>query len=333
MTRHVPGRDAGALAFWEPAGREVRTGTWAEQATATPDAIAAALAEGRREEAAALARHLVTEAEEIHELYRDWCALLPRILAREGVPADAIAAEAARLAEETGAHDPDADWERFGEATARLAEQCRSGGEGRTDLDETVSLWRDAHDRHRDLVAGWIDVAVRRLGEERLGEVWAELQAGGIAGYARYDLAASPWETSFATLVQSAIEGMHGHLAGPGRRGELHVSEEEDRVVLSFDPCGSGGDLRARERFGTTAERHDWAWNELGVCHYCVHCCVLMQREPIRRLGYPARVIEPPLAPGDRCTWTVYQDPALVPDEAYERVGERRPGRSHGRYD
>jgi hypothetical protein len=58
-----------------------------------------------------------------------------------------------------------------------------------------------------------------------------------------------------------------------------------------------------------------------------VHCCVLQQLEPIDRLGYPARVIDPPLRPGDDCTWTVYDDPALVPETAYRRVGRRKPGR------
>jgi hypothetical protein len=102
-------------------------------------------------------------------------------------------------------------------------------------------------------------------------------------------------------------------------------------VELRFAPCGSGGRIRAGQAFGVTQRRYDWAWNETGVCHYCVHCCVLQQLSPIRRLGYPARVVDPPLQPGDRCTWTVYRDPSLVPDEAYRRVGQRKPGGGDGR--
>ena len=75
--------------------------------------------------------------------------------------------------------------------------------------------------------------------------------------------------------------------------------------------------------------RHDWSWGQAGVCLYCVHCCQLQERIPIRRFGYPLRVIEPPLWPearGEgRCTWTIYKDPAMVPAEAYERVGETKP--------
>lgn len=83
--------------------------------------------------------------------------------------------------------------------------------------------------------------------------------------------------------------------------------------------------------FGFTImkEKHDWAWNTVGVCGYCVHCCLLNELTPIDRIGYPTRVIDPPVWPDDRanpqCTWWVYKDPSLVPDEVYERVGRTRP--------
>jgi hypothetical protein len=308
------------LAFWEPAGRQVRTGTWSEQAEPTLDRIDAALAQGRFEDAAALARHLVVEAQEIHDLYTDWVAAVPRILEREGVAATVPDPD----------FDPEAEWQRFRAAAEELARLCEEGTATAAHAEDTAGIWRDAHDRHRDLVASRVDVAVQALGEARLGDLWAELQAEGIAGYARYDTTRNPWARSHDLLVQIAIEGMHGHLGGPAGRGEVEVEEHEDRVELRFSPCGSGGRIRARQAFGVTEARHDFAWNEVGVCHYCVHCCVLQQLEPIRRFGYPARVIEPPLRAGDSCTWSVYRDPSLVPEEAYQRVGQRKPGAADG---
>ena len=81
--------------------------------------------------------------------------------------------------------------------------------------------------------------------------------------------------------------------------------------------------------FAVTTEPHDWAWNKVGVCAYCVHCCLLNELTPIDRLGYPTRVIDPPVWPDDRadptCTWWVYKDPSLVPDAVYRRVGRERP--------
>jgi GntR family transcriptional regulator, transcriptional repressor for pyruvate dehydrogenase complex len=47
------------------------------------------------------------------------------------------------------------------------------------------------------------------------------------------------------------------------------------------------------------------------------------------RLGYPVRVVEPPVwgttESRGYCTWSVYKDPQLVPAEAYRRVGAIKP--------
>jgi hypothetical protein len=308
-------RSQGELAVWEPIGREVRTGSWAQQAEPTLDRIALALAENRRDDAAALVRHLVVEAQEIHDLYTEWTETLSRVLERDGIAAEL---------------DDDPEWVALQAGVGELAARCEAGRATERDVEALADRWRESHDRRLDRVAHLLDMAVERLGEERLGEVWAELQAAGIASYERYDVRLNPWERSRALLLQIAIEGMHGHLGGPERRGAVEVLEHGDRVELRFSPCGSGGILRAREAFGVTTARHDFAWNELGVCHYCVHCCVLQQLTPIDRLGYPARVIDPPLRPGDSCSWSVYHDPSLVPEQAYRRVGREKPASDDG---
>jgi hypothetical protein len=82
-------RREGELAAWAPAGRDVRPGTWAQQAIPTPDAIEEAVADGRLGDAARLARHLVVEAQEIHDLYTAWARDIPGELRRLGVPARA----------------------------------------------------------------------------------------------------------------------------------------------------------------------------------------------------------------------------------------------------
>lgn len=311
---------------WPPAGRGVRPGDWHEQAEPTPEVIRRALREERRSDAAELGRHLVTEAQEIHDLYTEWSSSVPKILARRGVPAARIAAAAERVEGESDAQDPAADWRDFLDAVEAFAQACERDEDGHAErLAAALDAWRTAHDRHLGLVAAWIAVAADELGEEHLGDLWRELQADGIAAYSRYDVAKTPWERSFALLLQTAIEGMHGHLGGPRGLGEVEVRDHGNRVQLTFSPCGSGGRLRSDERFGVTTEKHDWAWNEIGVCHYCVHCCVLQQLEPIDNLGHPARVIDPPLAPGDSCSWTVYRDPSDIPDSEYRRVGRRKP--------
>jgi len=138
---------------------------------------------------------------------------------------------------------------------------------------------------------------------------------------------------------------MRGHLCGPGRRGELEVDEDDDKIVVRFDPCGSGGRQQrgdpvegtpsralAPYEFGVTQAEHDWAWNEKGVCYYCAHCCFALELWPAEQWGHPVRVVDSPLYPAEstgpepkKCTWTVYKRLDAIPAEAYERIGRRKP--------
>ena len=294
-------RTDGELAFWPPVGRQTRTGTWAEQAEATPDRIERAVADGRSGDAEALVRHLVVEAQEIHDLYGAWCAEL-RVVADAG-PGDDVRRGTA--------------WHRFVAATVAW----RAGDP----LEPVLELWRTAHDDHLEEVATLLDQAVAARGEEALGAIWADLQRDGRAFYRATYGPDQPWASSRERLVQVAIEGMHGHLGGPRRRGEVSVAEHPDRVSLTFATCGSGGRILTGGRHGVVEGSHGFAWSMPGVCRYCVHCCVLQQQGAIDDLGYPARVIDPPTSAGEPCTWTVYHDPALVPPDAYTRVGRRPP--------
>jgi hypothetical protein len=297
----TPSRDEGELAYWAPLGRDIRTGTWAEQAESTADRIERAVADGRPDDARALARQLPVEAEEIHQLYVAWSIRMAELL---GVPG-------------TDQAPHEAAWQAW------IAD-CDAWDPAQP-LQPLLDTWSIAHDRHLQEVADLVDRVVEAWGEERLGELWADLQADGIAFYRATYGPDRPWAGSAERLIQVAIEGMHGHLGGPARRGEVAVTEHADRVELSFDTCGSGGRILSGQRNGVVEGAHDFAWSTPGVCRYCVHCCVLQQLTPIDDFGHPARVIDPPTRPGERCTWTVYRDPSLVPAEAYERVGRTKP--------
>jgi len=161
----------------------------------------------------------------------------------------------------------------------------------------------------------------------------------------RYALTNQPWQESARQLMLATTDGFHAHLAGRERLGDIEFVEEETRWGFRFQPCGSGGrsvdatitDGKPRAgppyNFAVTTQPHDWAWNTTGICSYCVHCCQLNERMPIQRLGYPTRVIDPPVwrgtdagsATDSTCTWWVYKDPSLVPAAVYERVGLAAP--------
>lgn len=328
--------------------RPVRSGGAGSQAASTYRLAAEAVERGRFEEARTLGRLTKEEAREGHELYPMFAERARAFLLRQGIPAERLRDEELRIADavrlpDGSPFDLERGWTEYLGALDQFEAACeREDAPAALEvLERARSAWRATHDRACDVVYGLLDVGARLLGEEHIGEMWDDLMDSIYPSRDRYDVRRTPWGDSVDALVLDAATSLRGHLSGPDRAGEVEIEELPDRFVLRFDPCGSGGrTLRpdAQEGgpprmgppygFAVTTRKHDWAWRTEGVCLYCVHCCQLQERVPIRRLGYPIRVVDPPVWPdgADRkCSWTIYKDPAFVPDEAYRRVGlERR---------
>jgi hypothetical protein len=325
----------------------VRTGDPTSQGTSTYRLAADAVREGRFTRAEELGRFTTEEAREGIELYPLFAERARDFMLREGVPEETVAAEEERILDllrlpAGAAFDLERGWSEHVGAVEAFAAACRraASGEALRALEEARQAWRRTHDRACDWVYGLLDACARLLGEDRIGDAWDYMLAPLYPSRGRYDVAVRPWAESVFPLVVDAATSLRGHLSGPDRFGDVEIEEEQDRWVLRFDPCGSGGRTYRSDEdggpprmeppfgFAVTTQKHDWAWNEKGVCLYCVHCCLLQERIPIRMLGYPVRVVEPPHWPSDadaKCTWSVYKDPALVPDNAYRRVGEQPP--------
>lgn len=327
--------------------RRVRSGDLLSQAASTYSLAADAIKRSRFGEARELRRFAEEEALEGRELYPVFAERARAFLLREGVSPGGLAEEERRITDalrlpDGSSFDLERGWREYVGALAEFDDACEreDAPAALRSLEAARSAWRETHDRACDLVYGLLDVGARILGEHRVGEMWDDLMAPLYPSRDRYDVRTTPWAESVEPLVLDAAASLRGHLSGPARSGEIEIEEHPDRYVLRFDPCGSGGrTLRPDEEggpprmdppynFAVTTREHDWAWNTKGVCLYCVHCCQLQQRVPILRLGYPVRVVDPPVWPdgGDRkCTWAVYKDPSLVPDDAFHRVGLERP--------
>jgi DNA-binding FadR family transcriptional regulator len=310
-----------------------------------------AIAAGDAPEAIRLIRQAVDETGEGRELFPAFIDRARRFLAERGVADAAVSAEEQRIASLSGPGGDDAlDMTRQRavlDGLAARAEQACLAADRRAAAELTEQLrsaWMTMHDRFCDVVCGLFTLAARELSEETVGDMWDAAIGDMYPTRDQYAEARRPWAESVELLLADAALSLRGHLSGPGRTGEVSLTEEEDRWVLRFDPCGSGGrTLRADANadavarvgppfgFGVTTREHDWAWRTKGVCLYCAHCCQLQERAPIARLGYPVRVVNPPVwgtdEPRDYCTWSVYKDPGLVPDEAYRRVGAAKPRR------
>jgi DNA-binding FadR family transcriptional regulator len=304
---------------------------------------------GDAAEAVRRIRQFLDETAEGRELFPDFIDKARQFLAGRGVAPATVTAAEDRILSLLGATGPDAldmerQWAAVQEVATRAEQACLAGDAPAAAglIEKLRTAWLTVHDRFCDVVCGLFALAAAELGEPVVGAMWDDAIGDLYASRDAYSTARRPWTESVPVLLADAAASLRGHLSGPGRTGEVSLSEEEDRWVFRFDPCGSGGrTLRADANadgtaragppfgFGVTTEEHDWAWRTKGVCLYCAHCCQLQERASIARLGYPVRVVEPPVwgtaEQRGYCTWSVYKDPQLVPAQAYRRVGATKP--------
>ena len=183
-----------------------------------------------------------------------------------------------------------------------------------------------------DVLVAWINEMLNYLskaGEQHvLDSILETHQSIWGDRYATWDRMTS-WEK-----VALTVEGMRGHLSGASRKGDVLVREEEDRFVIAFDPCGTGGVLRrgdpesgrpAYRTDGVNREPHDWTWGKVGVHWYCSHCAIAMEWLPGRRRGHPLRPLDHTLDHQAPCVWYIYKDETQTRAYHYPRTGLVKP--------
>jgi hypothetical protein len=142
------------------------------------------------------------------------------------------------------------------------------------------------------------------------------------------------WGAIKAMNVEEAAaflaDHLRAHFSGDHREGSVDVVEEADRYRLIFAPCGSGGAMRQGKdgirsvgaKPMPTASRT--TWQRAGeVPGYCTHCA-MNQIESVRRLGWPLMITEFDPDPFKPCGWTIYKDPAGVPESRFAEIGAIR---------
>lgn len=138
------------------------------------------------------------------------------------------------------------------------------------------------------------------------------------------------WElTKILTPVDLAAflaDHLRFHFSGENREGQIEVVEDDKKIRLIFDPCGSGGALRRKlkDKIVNLEERHQLGWNKCGEVNlYCSHCA-LNERKSIEMFGFPKLVVEFQADEFKPCGWTMYKNAADVPAEVYTRLGLKK---------
>jgi hypothetical protein len=334
-------------------GRRVRLGSWDDQRVSTYAKIHDAIDAGDWDFGAELAAYFVDEASVCYGIYRQWVPDLRAFLRENGIDAQELAeidrAIVAKLDLPEGDHwDAALQWHKVRTQGEELlkAMHLHEADRAHEQLVELKETWRRCHDRDVDHTYGLMSAIVERLGEESIGRMWDRVILPlFIWRYEKFDIDKSQWADALDTLMLVACEAMRGHLVGPERTGDFELIETDDRYILRFDPCGSGGRtvrgdviegtpprMEAPYNWTVSAEPHPWNHFQTGVCHYCTHCIRLMEELPMDRFGYPVRVVDPPRygvpdADGQpvKCQWQMFKDPTNVPAEYYERVGRTKP--------
>lgn len=137
--------------------------------------------------------------------------------------------------------------------------------------------------------------------------------------------------------VRINAEVMRAHRCGPQQDGAIEIIEEEDRISIKMDPCGSGGRMRRGDpvdgtpsrlgspyHFGVTQKGYPWSWGRKGVPYYCIHCAI-NEILPIEWGGFPLWVTGYSDDAAEPCYWHFYKRPDLIPAEYFRRLGFEKP--------
>lgn len=334
-------------------GRRIRMGSWEDQKISTYQKILEAIDEQDWDFATELAHYFVDEAAVCYGIYRQWLPDLRAFLRENGISSDELAAiEQDILGKltlpEGQPWNASRQWHLVRTQAESLAASItrREAEESREKLAAVKETWRRCHDRDVDHTYGLMSAIVAKLGEAAIGRMWDKVIMPLFTWrYSKFDIDQYPWADNLDTLMLVACEAMRGHLSGPERTGEFELIETDDRFILRFDPCGSGGRIEmgdviektpprmeAPYNWTVSEEPHPWNHYQTGICHYCTHCIRLMEEIPMDRFGYPLRVIDPPrYGVADetgrplKCQWQMFKDPTTVPEEYYLRTGRQKP--------
>lgn len=342
------------MAFNEDLGRKVRAESWSGLKVSTYRRIVESLGQGSKGDSFDLIDYFLDEALVCRRLLDQWIVDTQKFLLFKGygearlVDLNLEVNRVIDMDQQRGCWDRNAGWVEFTDlhgALRRAVEKGQTVDVIKSLLVDMKEVWRIAHDLDVDYLLGLYNAVMGEYGEDAIREMYEDhtLKDWFEKRYSRFDVSKHDWEDTHPLLTFLSFEAMHGHLCGEGREGDVEYEDFEDRIELQFDPCGSGGRayrgeplegtgprMEAPYRYKVIEGAHDFTWNKTGVCTYCAHCCILTEKMPAEKFGYPVRIVEPPTYPDGKnakCKYIIYKNPRDIPARYYHRVGLEKPAR------
>jgi len=134
-----------------------------------------------------------------------------------------------------------------------------------------------------------------------------------------------PEKTDLRSRVEHTAKALRGHLQ------PLTIEEDDEKVVITMKPCGSGeriiqkGGYEPEAGLAKVKDPHRVTWGMKDFPIYCVHCPV-MEMLTIENTGNfgPVHTVFEPMRLGF-CHFSFYKNPANIPEEFYNRLGKKKP--------
>ena len=189
--------------------------------------------------------------------------------------------------------------------------------------------WGMLHDLLVESVAGLLTFIKEEQGEDAIAAAHEESMEKGWRRHVEKIAAADR-----RAIVELLAATWRAHsTGGVGKNaGAFTVTEDDEKVTFTMNPCGSGqrlwrnGHYARIDGYALTDEAHDWSYDRAGFPIYCTHCTFMNESLALKWVGMP---IYPSQPPGDfdhdPCVWHWYKDPDAIPAEYWERYGERKP--------
>lgn len=205
------------------------------------------------------------------------------------------------------------------------------------ETDKAIALCEDLrderivlHDFFADCTTALFTWVGENLGEETLPDMFTHCFENS-AQRQIFDLMNMDMDRGLeAELLVRGCWVAHSCSGAGEHPGAFRLEEDDEKFTFAMDPCGSGGRLWRRGRYGppcdfaATSKAYPWSFHREDFPYYCIHCSFMNESMPMRYLGFPIWPVDPPAAADDVCRWYVYKDKWGVPQSYYDRYGLRK---------